>query len=170
MLSDVGLKSYSYSCKNMVHTESESFPHDFERTKTKDDTQTNRRGDQSRETQYFVLTCHYLYQLSNEISSLVRLTNQINVMAWASQFQPDRLPDCEFRLFFLALNYWMSLLFTLLLLWKEDQMEETSMLCVAQKTDQISRMRDGSYRTCSMSVHRVNSSLGIRDLFLYFCS
>ena len=28
-----------------------------------------------------VFTCHYLYQLSNEISSLVRLANQINVMA-----------------------------------------------------------------------------------------
>ena len=39
---------------------------------------------------------------------------------------------------------------------KEDQMEETSMLCVAQKTDQISRTRDGFYRTCSTSVHRVN--------------
>ena len=63
-----------------------------------------------------VFTCHYLYQLSNEISSLVRLTNQINVMAWASQFWPDRLPDCEFRLLFSAQNYWMSLLFTLLLL------------------------------------------------------
>ena len=62
-------------------------------------------------------TCHYLYQLSNEISSLVRLTNQINVMVWASQFWPDRLPDCEFRLLFSARqNYWMSLLFTLLLL------------------------------------------------------
>ena len=30
----------------------ESFSHDLERTKTKDDTQTNRRGDRSRETQY----------------------------------------------------------------------------------------------------------------------
>ena len=63
-----------------------------------------------------VFTCHYLYQLSNEIPRLVRLTNQIIVMAWASQFWPDRLSDCEFRLLFLALNYWMSLLFTLLLL------------------------------------------------------
>ena len=63
-----------------------------------------------------VFTCHYLYQLSNEISSLVRPNNQNNVMAWASQFRPYRLPDCEFRLLFSALNYWMSLQFTLLLL------------------------------------------------------
>ena len=63
-----------------------------------------------------VFTCHYLYQLSNEILSLVRLTNQINVMVWASHFWPDWLPDCEFCLLFSALNYWMSLLFTLLLL------------------------------------------------------
>ena len=61
-----------------------------------------------------VFTCHYLYQLS--IPRLMRLTNQINVMAWASQFWPDRLADCEFRLLFSAQNYWMSLLFTSLLL------------------------------------------------------
>ena len=53
---------------------------------------------------------------------------------------------------------------------KEDQMEETSMLCVARKTDQISRTRDGFYCACLTSVHWVNASPGNRDLFLYFCS
>ena len=92
-----------------------------------------------------VFTCHYLYQLSNEISSLVRLANQINVMAWISQFWPDRLSDFEFRLLFSALELTVHIA---LASNKEDQMEETSMWeCVAQKTEQISRTRD-FYHTC----------------------
>ena len=45
----------------------ESFSHDLERTKTKDDTQANQGGDRSRETQYFVLTYIYLSLLVSTI-------------------------------------------------------------------------------------------------------
>ena len=118
-----------------------------------------------------VFTCHYLYQLSNEISSLVRLTNQINVMVWASQFWPDRLPECEFRLLFSALNYWMSLLFTLLLLRiKKIKWRRRWCYMWLRRLTKFREWETGFNCACSTSVHRVNSSPGNRDLFLYFCS
>ena len=50
------------NCFSINNTSLESFSHDLERKKktNQDDTQTNWRGDRSRETQYFVT---YLYLL-----------------------------------------------------------------------------------------------------------
>ena len=119
----------------------------------------------------FVLTCIY--------SSLL-----VSTIQWNLEFsETDQSDQCDgvslAALLGSIAGLWISLVFSskhlneltvhvVLASNKEDQME-MSMLCATQKTDQILRTRD-FYRTCSTSVHRVNSSPGNCDLFLYFCS
>ena len=61
----------------------ERFSDDLERTKTEDDTQTNRRGDRGRETaQYFVLTCIYSSLLVSTIPHYSMKSRYENANFW----------------------------------------------------------------------------------------
>ena len=69
--------------QGVVALQIESFSHDLERTKTKDDTQTNQRGDRSRETQYFVLTC-------------IDLSLLVSTIQWNPAFdETDQSDQCD---------------------------------------------------------------------------
>ena len=144
------------------------------KNQNQDNTQTNWRGDRSRETQCVVLTGIYLSLLVSTIQwnlefSETDQSDQCDGVSLA--VSAGSIADCEFRLLFSALNYWMSLLFTLLLLrikkikWRRRQCYvwlrrltnfrewETAFIVPAQQV-------------CIESIQ----ARGNRDLFLYFCS
>ena len=108
----------------------ERFLYDCRRSKTKDMKKPDLSAQWSTPTN--TILCLYSNQPANEISSSGKLTNQIEIQAWPSQFGRINCKTVAFG----SENYWMVLNeFTRHVgLDKQDQVEQNPLLCVSQKT------------------------------------
>ena len=139
----------------------EWFLYDCRITKAKDNMQANLSAQWSKP--------------GNAILSLLKSTSQWNLefrelgqSDWSTGVALAVLTESIARLLFSALNYWMGLNeFTGHVgLNKQDQVEQKPMLCVSQKTGQISRTRKPHWLyQCSASVHR--PWIRVREIMLF---